>query len=117
MGAYSSWATFAVAHHYVVYHCCQLVGVEWRTAKYCLLGDDILIGDDALAEAYLSVMESIGVEISIPKTHRSSTFGEFAKRLFFKGVEISPFPLSALKESARRYYQLVNLLMEQERRG
>lgn len=66
---------------------------------------------------YLAVMESIGVEVSIPKTHRSSTFGEFAKRLFFRGEEISPFPLSALRQSTRRYYQLVNLLMEVEKKG
>lgn len=117
MGAYSSWATFAVAHHYVVFTCCEKLKMNWATAKYCLLGDDILIGDDALAEVYLSVMEGLGVEVSIQKTHQSSTFAEFAKRLFYKGEEISPFPLSALKESARRYYQLVNLLMECENKG
>jgi hypothetical protein len=117
MGAYSSWATFTLSHHYVVFQCCKNLGIEWATAKYCLLGDDILIGDDALSEEYLRVMESIGVEISKPKTHRSSTFAEFAKRLFYRGEEISPFPLSALKQSARRYYQLVNLLMECEKKG
>lgn len=62
-------------------------------------------------------MEGLGVEVSIQKTHQSSTFAEFAKRLFYKGEEISPFPLSALKESSRRYYQLVNLLMECENKG
>jgi len=51
------------------------------------------------------------------KTHKSQTFFEFAKRMFVKGQEITPFPISALKESSRRYYRLVNLFKEQERRG
>ena len=117
MGAYSSWASFAVAHHYVVFICCKRLGIKWATAKYCLLGDDILIGDDALAEMYLRVMDEIGVEISIPKTHQSDHFAEFAKRLLFKGDEISPFPLSSLRQSTRRYYQFVNLCMELEKKG
>lgn len=53
MGAYSSWPSFAVAHHFLIYHCCRSIGMEWKTAPYFLLGDDILIGDDTLAEAYL----------------------------------------------------------------
>lgn len=117
MGAYSSWASFALSHHYVVFRCCEKLGIKWATAKYCLLGDDILIGDDALAEMYISTMEEIGVEISIPKTHQSNHFAEFAKRLLYKGEEISPFPLSALRTSSRRSYQLVNLCMELEKKG
>lgn len=27
MGAYSSWATFAVAHHYIIYSCCVDLGI------------------------------------------------------------------------------------------
>lgn len=29
MGAYSSWASFALAHHYVVYYCCRELGKDW----------------------------------------------------------------------------------------
>jgi len=117
MGAYSSWATFALSHHYVVFRACELLGKNWATAEYCLLGDDILIGDDALAEMYLLLMSELGVEISSSKTHRSPTFAEFAKRLFYKGEEISPFPLSSLRQSTKRYYQMVNLCMELESKG
>jgi len=66
---------------------------------------------------YIQVIRSLGVEISELKTHKSQNFLEFAKRMFYKGQEITPFPISALKESSKRYYRLVNLFMEQERRG
>jgi hypothetical protein len=42
---------------------------------------------------------------------------EFAKRLFLTGTEISPFPLSALRETANRSYLLADLFDEQLRRG
>lgn len=51
------------------------------------------------------------------KTHRSPDFYEFAKRYFHKNKEFTHFPFSALKESASRYYRLVDLLQEQRKRG
>lgn len=66
---------------------------------------------------YLLVMDRLGVGISLAKSHRSPHFYEFAKRLFYKGKEVSPFPFSALKESDKSIYRLVNLLREQSKRG
>jgi hypothetical protein len=117
MGAYSSWASFALANHYIVYLACNQVGVEWSQCKYCLLGDDIVIGHKEVADAYICLMKSLGVEISELKTHKSPQLYEFAKRLIYKDLEISPFPISALKESITRYYRIVNLLLEQSKRG
>jgi hypothetical protein len=65
-----------------------------------------------LAEAYKKVILDLGVDFSPLKTHESHTLFEFAKRLYFNGEEISPFPISALKESAKKYYLLVNLFRE-----
>lgn len=96
MGAYSSWASFALAHHYVVYTCCRSLGIKWSDAPYVLLGDDIVIKHDALAKLYMETMEYLGVRISLEKSHISSDVYEFAKRTFYKGEEITPFPLSAL---------------------
>lgn len=81
MGAYSSWASFAITHHYVVYYCCMELGKKWEDLPYCLLGDDIAIADNDVGEKYMSVMDSLGVEISVLKTHKSPHFFEFAKRL------------------------------------
>lgn len=117
MGFYSSWASFAVAHHFVMYCCCRELSIPFETAKYCLLGDDILIGDHALAKKYMEMISSLGVEFSPLKTHTSSEFLEFAKRLFYKGTEISPFPISSLEESQKSFYLMVNLLIELEAKG
>jgi hypothetical protein len=91
--------------------------MDWRTAKYVLLGDDILIGEQLLADKYIEVMHELGLEISKPKTHVSPHFSEFAKRLIYKGEEITPFPLSALKQESRRYFSLTNLLLESQQKG
>lgn len=80
MGAYSSWATFALAHHFVVFRCCWELGIDWSKAKYVLLGDDILIGDSALGERYRQMVSDLGVEVSPTKTFVSSEICEFAKR-------------------------------------
>lgn len=74
--------------------------------KYVLLGDDIVITDDQIAEKYLEVMETLDVPISKEKTHVSKTTCEFAKRWMHKGVEITPFPLHAVKETWKRYFML-----------
>lgn len=117
MGAYSSWASFAIAHHFVVFYACEVTGVNWKTLPYALLGDDIVIGDQRVAEVYLRVISELGVEVSKQKTHISSHSFEFAKRWIHKGEEITPFPLHSLKEDGKRYYSLVNLLIEVQSKG
>lgn len=62
-------------------------------------------------------MTILGVEVSVLKTHDSQYFFEFAKRLFYKGEEISPFPISALQSIHSKYYLLVSLLIELEEKG
>lgn len=117
MGAYSSWASFALANHFVVFQSCINTGVQYKTLRYCVLGDDIVIGHDKVAEEYIRLITALGVEISKAKTHVSKDFLEFAKRLAFKDGEVTPFPISALKESSKRYYLLVSLLLQEQRKG
>jgi hypothetical protein len=81
-----------------------------------VLGDDVLIGDKRLAESYIDLISRLGVDISLAKTHISPHFCEFAKRFIYRGEEISPFPVSALKNASKRYFTLVALLIEQEKR-
>jgi len=63
MGAYSSWSSFALAHHYVVYYCCRKLKKSWKTLPYCLLGDDIVIGDKDVAELYITVIRSLALRL------------------------------------------------------
>jgi len=48
--------------------------------QYIILGDDIVIKNDAVAKEYIKIMTGLGVEISMHKTHKSKNFYEFAKR-------------------------------------
>lgn len=82
-----------------------------------LLGDDVLIGDHQLAKLYIERITLLGVVFSPTKTYISAHFGEFAKRLLYRGEEISPFPISSIKESGKKYYLLTNLLIELEVKG
>lgn len=117
MGAYSSWNSFTVAHHYIMYWCCQECGITWTSSKYIILGDDVLIGDHQLAMKYAETMARLGVQISPMKTHQSAKLYEFAKRLVLHGVEVTPFPISALAESSNRFYLMVALLQQESRKG
>lgn len=62
-------------------------------------------------------MTILGVEVSVLKTHNSDKFFEFAKRLFYKNKEISPFPISALQAIHNKSYLIVSLLVELEEKG
>lgn len=76
-----------------------------------------MIGDQEVGEYYLKVMANLGVEISTAKSHISSDLYEFAKRLIYKGTEISPFPYSALKMAGRSNTALATLLISESAKG
>lgn len=99
MGAYSSWAMFAVTHHVVVRTAAMMAGYDPCTFKaYVLLGDDIVIANQKVAEKYQYLMESLGVNLSPAKTHVSVDTYEFAKRWYQAGVEIPGIQLKAFME-------------------
>jgi len=117
MGAYSSWNSFALSHHFVLYYSCQILGRDWHKCQYCLLGDDIVIGDREVADMYIQILTALGVEVSALKTHRSEHTYEFAKRWIHHGEEISPFPVAGLLSICNRYNLMVNLLQTSEEKG
>jgi len=116
MGAYSSWNSFALAHHYVMYYCCRELGINWGDAKYTILGDDVVIRDSALAKKYIECLGLLGMSYSPSKTHVSTWFFEFAKRIFHCGSEVTPFPISALWTVHRQPSLMMNVLHGEERK-
>jgi hypothetical protein len=110
MGAYSSWAIFALTHHFVVQYSAKQEGLILPFSDYMLLGDDIVIANKAVAERYISNMTDLGVGISLHKTHVSNDTYEFAKRWIHKGVEVSALPLKGLISTKGKYYQLIPLI-------
>lgn len=97
MGTYSSWSVFTLTHHLVVYYCAHLCGIK-NFDQYMILGDDIVIKNNAVAEAYIKVIKALGVEISLQKTHVSDDTYEFAKRWIQpkQSREITGLPLGGL---------------------
>lgn len=89
LGSYSSWPAFALAHHCLVRYCHKLTG---HPLEYYLLGDDLVIRDPETAAVYRKLLGKLGVKVSESKSLTGETI-EFAKRLFHRGVEVSPVPV------------------------
>jgi hypothetical protein len=87
------------------------------TAKYKLLGDDIVIFDDDLAIEYQKLINLLGVEINFSKSFISKNYFEFAKRIFIPGKEISPFPLGSVNDSIRSITCLIEMIKSAQRKG
>lgn len=98
MGALSSWAMLAMTHHALVQFAAMRVDARRRWFfDYAVLGDDIVIADKAVAQEYLNLMETIGVDIGLAKSLVSSTGSlEFAKRTWVKGRSATPFSLAEM---------------------
>jgi len=117
MGAYSSWASFALAHHFVMYWCCEELGLSWRHSKYVILGDDVLVGHERLGKLYHSKILSLGMEVSPLKTFVSWDLCEFAKRYIYKREEVTPFPVSSVIENLGDVSLLVSAIMGESKKG
>jgi hypothetical protein len=99
MGAYSSWAMFTVTHHAIVRLAALRAGFNPRWSGYALLGDDIVISNDAVAEQYRTILADLGVSISEQKTHVSRDTYEFAKRWIQRGIEVTGAPMGSMFEA------------------
>jgi hypothetical protein len=102
MGAYSSWAVFALAHHVVVRIAAKRAGLNPSFCSYALLGDDIVLTNDLVAKEYLNIMSQLGVSISESKTHVSSDTYEFAKRWIHRGQEMTGLPINLIVDNRRK---------------
>jgi hypothetical protein len=116
MGAYSSWAVFALSHHIIVQYAAYIIG-EYPTKKYILLGDDIVIGGKLLADTYKEIIGALGVGISEHKTHVSINTYEFAKRWFRNGIEVSGLQVNAFMETWKSYPLLFQTIRTYYERG
>lgn len=101
MGAYSSWAMLAMTHHFLVQVSAWRAKVVpkgiWFT-KYAVLGDDLVIGDGAVAAQYLILLKELGMPVNLHKSlvSKNGTCLEFAKRTLYKGNDISPVPIKEM---------------------
>nr|UJQ92510.1 MAG: putative RNA-dependent RNA polymerase [Mitoviridae sp.] len=101
MGAYSSWAMLALTHHMIVNLAALLTGQDKLGVNYAVLGDDMVINNDLVAEKYVELMTDLGLEISMGKSVISNRFTEFAKKLRGPGIDFSPIGAGAILASSR----------------
>lgn len=117
MGAYSSWPVMALTHHLIVLTAARLTGQNPKKFNgYRLLGDDIVIFDEQVALRYKEIMTDLGMEFSEEKTIVSDQLAEFAKRLIYKGVEITPLNLASLS-NCNTLAGVIEFFRSHERKG
>lgn len=95
MGFLSSWASMAFSHHVLVRWAAILEG-KHDFRKYALLGDDIVIWEETVANRYKSLLGRLGVEISAAKSFEEVGLAEFGKAFFNRGRDLRPIPASNL---------------------
>jgi hypothetical protein len=116
MGAYSSWSSFSLAHHFLVFVACNKAGIRWKSCPYTLLGDDIVIANDEVAMKYKEILQGLDIPFSAEKSHSSPHLFEFAKRWIHDGTEISPFPLAGLYENRNSWLLALGTIFEEVHR-
>jgi hypothetical protein len=110
MGGRTSWSMFTISHHMVVQYAAFLHN-QYPFKEYILLGDDIVIYNNIVAQEYLRIMDKLGVEISPTKTHKSYTTYEFAKRTFHKGIEVSGVPINSIYSTIKNPVYLLGSIL------
>lgn len=81
LGLGPSFAAFALSHGVLVHSLQRMLGLN---DSFRVLGDDIIIRGDALAQRYLDVLRYLDIPISVDKTIRSTSLAEFAGKIVTK---------------------------------
>jgi len=116
MGALSSWASMAIVHHSVLQYAAAKVQM-YPFWGYRILGDDIVIGDNKVAQSYLAVCEMLQIPISLPKSLQSSNgFFDFASQILQYMRNFSPISLRE-ELSAYNPCKRVEMALRLVRRG
>jgi hypothetical protein len=118
MGAYSSWAMLALTHHFIVQLAARRVGFVGWFPYYAVLGDDVVIADEAVANVYLRIMRDLGVGINMSKSLVSPMgIFEFAKRLVSWREEYTPIGPANLLLALRNWQSIPSLFIDLAGKG
>jgi hypothetical protein len=112
MGLLSSWASFALTHHVVIKGCASKVGIS-DFDDYVIIGDDVTIFNESVADEYVKFLSSYQVDISWSKSLHSMgkpSCAEIAKRIFKDGEELSPIPYDAIETALNQPLLFPNLI-------
>lgn len=87
LGLYPSFGVFALTHGTLLM---GLLGKEWNN-QFFVLGDDVVILDNQLAEDYYAVLAQLNCPISEPKSLHSNSLCEFGGKIITKSTVISQY--------------------------
>ena len=110
-GLYSSFPLFALTHNLLVSKLCRDLKID-ANDSFRVLGDDIVLTDDRLHEAYRSFMLESGVPISEDKSLSSDSIAEFAGFIItsngiYKPVKVPRADSNALENNFYNYLKVV----------
>jgi len=91
LGLLSSWAVFSLWHHSIIQYCGRKNGHR-LFLDYLVLGDDVAIWNPEVALTYKDIMKKLDIPINFNKSFISTgsvPYGEFAKRVFRGGTELT----------------------------
>ena len=107
LGYHASWPLFALSHHMMVWYAAEKCYPGQVFDRYALLGDDIVIFDERVANVYLGFLKEIRVDTSRAKSLISPTgCVEFAKRFRVRRATVDLSPVSFKKVLA--FYDLTS---------
>jgi hypothetical protein len=115
MGCLSSWAMLAVTHHFILQFLSGVIYPNdkgWNT-DYEILGDDLVIFDTKLFQAYIELMKSLDVGINLSKSLISDHLSafEFAKRTGVDGLDVSGLSLKQMIAENSRLGRINQVIM------
>jgi hypothetical protein len=117
MGFYGSFTLTSLLHHFLFFECCLELNIKWSDAKYKLLGDDVIIWDERLALNYSKRLQQYNIKKSDLKTIIGNYLFEFAKRKFYRGVEVSPISYKAFLKANNSINELVEFVKQCKLKG
>nr|UIW13825.1 MAG: RNA-dependent RNA polymerase [Rhizoctonia solani mitovirus 53] len=112
MGAYSSFAMLALTNHVLMHCAANSIQMKVDAGQYAILGDDVAINGQALADPYTKLLTMLGVEVN-PIKGFSGTILEFAKQVFTcGGLNLSPIGAKSLLRASREPIFLPTLVTD-----
>lgn len=99
MGALTSWASMTLVHHAIVLFAARKVGVTTNDTllnfvDYLVLGDDVVIANEAVALEYQRIMAALSVPIGLNKSFISEIgMFNFANQTYLLKSNYSPVSL------------------------
>lgn len=108
MGAYASWPLCSLAHHLVVEYCAFKHNIKQPKHLYRMIGDDVIITHNELAQSYQETIQSLGIELNLGKTVTSPESADYsgaevAKQLYLNGTCLTPMTPGFIRDLRKPY--------------